>query len=71
VVFLGIALFPDGFGPKVLGRPLHLTVKPADWWREQAATAGLAPLSSVVAKHENGQPMWLYLLARPVQPPTR
>jgi SAM-dependent methyltransferase len=67
-VFLGIALFPDGFGPKVLGRPLHLTVQTPEWWRAQAAAAGLAAASVVVQKHQSGQPMWLYLLARPVAP---
>lgn len=64
-VFLGIALFPDGFGPKVLGRPLHLTIQPFDWWRAQVTAAGLEPLSIVVQNHQSGQPMWLYLLARP------
>ncbi|MFT3829189.1 MAG: class I SAM-dependent methyltransferase [Opitutaceae bacterium] len=67
-VFLGIALFPDGFGPKVLGRPLHLTVQTPEWWRAQAAAAGLTAVSVVVQKHQSGQPMWLFLLARPVQP---
>ncbi|HLP09690.1 MAG TPA: class I SAM-dependent methyltransferase [Opitutaceae bacterium] len=69
-VFLGIALFPDGFGPKVLGRPLHLTVQTTDWWRAQTADAGLAPISGVVQKHQSGQPMWFFLLARPVPPTT-
>jgi len=64
-VFLGIALFPDGFGPAVLGAPLHLTVQPVEWWREQAAAAGLRTLSAVVQNHPSGSPMWLYLLCRP------
>lgn len=29
--FFQVATFHDGFG-KVLGEPLHLTVRPADWW---------------------------------------
>jgi hypothetical protein len=70
VVFLGIALFPDYFGPKFLGKPLHLTVKPPEWWREQAEAAGLAPVSVVLQKGSEGTPTWLYLLARPVPPPT-
>ncbi len=65
-VFLGIALFPDRFGPKVLGRPLHLTVQSPEWWRDQIAAVGLAPVSSVVQKHQSGQPMWLFHLARPL-----
>lgn len=64
-VFLGIALFPDSFGPKVIGAPLHLTVKPVDWWREQVHTAGLVELSGAVQRQRDGGPRWLYLLCRP------
>ncbi len=64
-VFLGIALFPDSFGPRVLGAPLHLTVKPVEWWRGQVAAAGLETLSGAVQKNPDGTPMWLYLLCRP------
>lgn len=64
-VFLGIALFPDSFGPKVLGAPLHLTVQPVEWWREQIAAAGLDTLSGAVQRQPDGTPMWLYLLCRP------
>lgn len=64
-VFLGIALFPDAFGPKVLGAPLHLTVQPVDWWREQVARAGLEAVSGAVQRQPDGTPMWLYLLCRP------
>lgn len=27
-----ISVRPDSFGPKLVGAPLHLTVKPFDWW---------------------------------------
>jgi SAM-dependent methyltransferase len=64
-VFLGIALFPDAFGPKVLGAPLHLTVKPVEWWRDQIAAAGLDLLSGAVQRQPDGTPMWLYLVCRP------
>lgn len=64
-VFLGIALFPDGFGPAVLGAPLHLTVQPAAWWQERIRTAGLVSVSVAVQKDSHGRPAWLYLLARP------
>lgn len=33
--FFQIATFNDGFGLQLVGKPLHLTVKPADWWREK------------------------------------
>ncbi len=72
-VFLGIALFPDGFGPKVLGAPLHLTVQPVAWWRQQVAGAGLKTLSAAVEKHADGTPLWLFLLGQPAgrfPPPT-
>lgn len=69
LVFLGIALFPDGFGPKVLGRPLHLTVQSPAWWRSAATAAGLAEVSAVTQNNADGTPLWLYLLARPIQPP--
>lgn len=65
-VFFGIALFPDAFGPKVLGTPLHLTVQSADWWAEQIAAAGLDPLAGAVQRNAEQTPMWLYLLCRPV-----
>eukprot|EP00913_Durusdinium_trenchii_P011152 g10474.t1 len=38
--YLAIALFPDGFGPKLIGEPLHLTVKPPNWWFAQISVAG-------------------------------
>ena len=31
-VFFQIALTKDASGPLILGEPLHLTVKPMDWW---------------------------------------
>lgn len=34
-VFLGICTDKDDYGPQLLGHPLHLTVQPAEWWREQ------------------------------------
>lgn len=33
--FLQIAFNPDGFGPMLIGEPLHLTLKPANWWTEK------------------------------------
>lgn len=34
-VFFQIALGPDSMGPKLIGEPLHLTVKPHAWWLSQ------------------------------------
>lgn len=33
--FFTIATSPDSWGPAHIGQPLHLTVKPAEWWRER------------------------------------
>jgi SAM-dependent methyltransferase len=38
-VFLGIALVPDSFGAWV-GRPLHQTVQPFQWWRDSLKELG-------------------------------
>jgi 2-polyprenyl-3-methyl-5-hydroxy-6-metoxy-1,4-benzoquinol methylase len=38
--WLQISLQPDNFGPKLLGEPLHLTVRPYDWWLIRIATLG-------------------------------
>lgn len=40
-VFLGIALFPDSFGPKLIGEPLHLSVHDSDWWLKEIKDSGL------------------------------
>jgi SAM-dependent methyltransferase/uncharacterized Rossmann fold enzyme len=34
-VFFSIALDYDEFGPLLIGKPLHLTVRDAKWWREK------------------------------------
>ena len=60
-VFLGIALFADGFGPKLLGTPLHLTVKPYQWWLAEIASAGLDVTYFAV---DNRGPGWFYCFAQ-------
>ncbi len=65
VVFLGIALFPDSFGPKVIGAPLHLTVKPPAWWLEKAQAAGIEIIGSSEQRLPDGRLAWLYVLGRP------
>lgn len=33
--FFSISTSPDSWGPEHIGEPLHLTVRPADWWKER------------------------------------
>lgn len=61
-VFLGIALFADGFGPKLLGTPLHLTVRPHEWWLVEINKAGLKVTYFTV---DNRGPGWFYCFAEP------
>jgi hypothetical protein len=67
VVFFGIALFPDAFGPKVIGAPLHLTVESPDWWTRQITSAGMQVVSAAVLKNSAQEPMWLYVFTRPAK----
>ena len=39
-VYLQISTVPDHFGPAVLGEPLHLTVKPLEWWLARLGEIG-------------------------------
>jgi len=59
--FLGIALFEDGFGPRLVGAHLHLTVKPVEWWLERVSAAGFQVEGQIVANGKDAKPMWLYL----------
>lgn len=63
LAYLAIALFPDGFGPELIGEPLHLTVKPPNWWYAQISVAGFRIESHAVEKYETGQDMWLHVMA--------
>lgn len=60
--YLGIALFPDGYGQKILGEPLHLTVKPPQWWIAAIQDAGYTVEKAVLENGRDGKPMWLYAL---------
>jgi len=40
VAWLQICNQPDNFGPKLLGEPLHLTVRTYSWWLMRLATLG-------------------------------
>jgi len=59
--FLGIALVPDTCGPGLLGEPLHLTVKPAQWWLEQIKEAGFLDIRYLVDKDASGRDYWLHV----------
>jgi SAM-dependent methyltransferase len=39
-VYLAISTVPDHFGPALLGEPLHLTVRPHDWWKGSLESLG-------------------------------
>lgn len=40
VAWLQICNEPDNFGPALIGKPLHLTVKPYAWWLSRLAALG-------------------------------
>ena len=39
-VFFSISTVPDGCGPALIGAPLHLTIRPAEWWARRFEEAG-------------------------------
>ena len=39
-VYFQISTQPDDFGPQMLGEPLHLTVKPIQWWMARLTEIG-------------------------------
>lgn len=61
--YLAIALFPDGFGPELVGEPLHLTVREPEWWLQQIRDAGFGQVHSVTEKHASGKAMWLHVFS--------
>ncbi|MCH7782306.1 methyltransferase domain-containing protein [candidate division KSB1 bacterium] len=61
--YFAIALFPDGFGPLLIGEPLHLTVERPGWWFAKLGIAGFRIEGQTVEQHENGQDMWLHVFA--------
>ncbi len=60
--YLSIALFPDDFGPMIVGQPLHLTLKEPNWWITQIQKAGFINLRHITEKHPNGTEIWLHVL---------
>ncbi|MBW3539457.1 MAG: tetratricopeptide repeat protein [Planctomycetes bacterium] len=63
--YVAIALFPDGFGPKLLGEPLHLTVKEPAWWHERFTEAGFAVEWLHVEQNAAGRNLWLHAMLLP------
>ncbi len=65
LAYLAIALFPDNFGPRLLGEPLHLTVEEPQWWFDKFRQAGFSLNAYAVEKHETGRDMWLHAFLTP------
>jgi len=59
--YLSIALVPDNFGPKIIGKPLHLTVKEPDWWISQIKKAGFNNPQHITEKDRNEREIWLHV----------
>jgi 2-polyprenyl-3-methyl-5-hydroxy-6-metoxy-1,4-benzoquinol methylase len=60
--YLAIALFQDCFGPRILGQPLHLTLKEPSWWLKEIKSAGFDNMQAVVERNKNKQDIWLHVL---------
>ena len=59
--YVSIALLPDDFGPKIIGQPLHLTVKEPDWWITQIKKAGFKNPQYFTEKRPDGYETWLHV----------
>lgn len=57
--YFRIATRPDKMGPMLLGKPLHLTVRGGEWWREEVAKS----FAHVEVVENTGRD--IMLLARP------
>jgi len=62
--YISIALLPDDFGPKIIGQPLHLTVKEPNWWVDQIEKAGFKNPRYFTEKHPDGHETWLHVFLR-------
>jgi len=63
ICYLAVALFADGFGPQLVGEPLHLTVKKPNWWFAQIGIAGFQIHAQAVERTESGEDLWLHVFA--------
>jgi SAM-dependent methyltransferase len=59
--YLSIALQQDYFGPKIIGKPLHLTVEKPDWWLAKIKKTGFSPLKHFTEKTPDGIETWLHV----------
>jgi len=62
--FLSIALFEDSFGPKLIKKPLHLTVKPMEWWIQKVTDSGFLITNSFIKSDDNNKE-WLNMFIKP------
>jgi tetratricopeptide (TPR) repeat protein/SAM-dependent methyltransferase len=63
LAYLSISVVPDSFGPKLIGEPLHLTVRPSSWWFEQLSTVGFRIVSHATANTGTGAEVQLHVFA--------
>ena len=59
--YLSIALQHDCFGPEIIGRPLHLTVKEPNWWLSKIREAGFNNLRYFTEEDPKGIEIWLHI----------
>lgn len=65
--FLSIALFDDVAGPAYFGEPLHLTVRPVDWWIARIRHAGMKVTWAGTSNTKADKPQWLHVKAVPLE----
>ncbi len=61
ICYLSIALQHDFFGPKIVGRPLHLTVREAKWWMSKVEKAGFSVPRYFTEKDPDGRDSWVHM----------
>ena len=65
ICYLAIALFPDKFGNKILGKPLHLTVKKPNWWVDKIIHSGFKVIKKSLDRDDSGKDIWLHVFLTP------
>ncbi len=60
--FLSIALFADHFGPELVDEPLHLSVKPPEWWYQRCTEANFKVHWKKVEHDAGNVPQWVHIL---------
>ncbi len=59
--YLCVSLLPNVFGPKIVGKQLHLTVEKPDWWITQIKEVGFTNMHHLVEKDSDGHQAWLHV----------